>query len=234
MKTLPKLTPSPTGSKERLPDNERLALSIGIGVAVVFALFFGLMMVALEYPSAPTDPDAQTPIIQPDFPRHLVDFSLIDQSGRAFTRKDLAGKIVVVNFVFTSCSAVCPYVNAQMEKVQKLTAAQSDVRLLSLTMDPADDTAPVLAKYGQGFGQDPSRWSFLTGSETEMQRLVGASFLPPDTTGEFGYMPGNFAHTQRIALVDAKGRLVEYFDGLNQESGDAVVTAISKLRKLSP
>jgi protein SCO1/2 len=220
--------------KERLRHNERLALTIGIGVALVLAFFFGLMMFALQRSSTTSDPDAQTPVIPPDYPRRLVEFSLIDQYGRACTRQDLEGKIVVVNFVFTSCAAVCPYVNAQMEKIQQLTAGQSDVRLLSLTMDPADDTAPVLARYGRSFGQDPSRWSFLTGDEAEMHRLVGASFLPPDTTGEFGYMPGNFAHTQRIALVDARGRLVEYFDGLNQNSGDAVVAAIAKLRKPVP
>jgi cytochrome oxidase Cu insertion factor (SCO1/SenC/PrrC family) len=91
-----------------------------------------------------------------------------------------------------------------------------------------------LARYGQNYGQDARRWSFLTGDETEMHRLVGSSFLPPDTTGEFGYMPGNFAHTQRIALMDAKGHLVDYFDGLNQDAGDAVVAAIANLRKSSP
>ena len=164
----------------------------------------------------------------------MVDFSLIDQSGHAFTRSDLEGKIVVVNFVFTSCAAVCPYVNAQMEEIQKLTATQPNVKLLSLSMDPVDDTAPVLARYGQTFGEDANRWSFLTGDEAEMHRLVGASFLPPDTTGEFAYMPGNFAHTQRIALVDAKGRLVEYFDGLNQNAADAVVKEVTKLETTSP
>ena len=108
-----------------------------------------------------------------------------------------------------------------------------NVRLISLTMDPVDDTPQVLAKYGQSYGQDTGRWSFLTGDETEMHRLVGVSFLPPDTTGEFAYMPGNFAHTQRIALMDAKGHLVEYFDGLNQEAGNAVAEAIAKMKVAS-
>ena len=234
MKVVTESKASRGGANERLPANERLALTIGLGAAFVLALFFGLMMIAFNRTSAAPDPDAQTPVIQPDYPRHLVDFSLVDQAGHSFTRQDVAGKIVVVNFIFTSCAAVCPYVNAQMEKVQRLTAGQPDVRLLSLTMDPADDTPPVLAHYGQSYGQDVSRWSLLTGDETEMHRLVGASFLPPDTTGEFGYMPGNFAHTQRIALVDRQGHLVEYFDGLNQNAGDAVVKAIANLKKSSP
>ena len=233
MKTIPKHKAPEARPKERLLDNERVAISIGVGAALMLALFFALMMFALQHSSTPSDPDAQTPVIKPDYPRHLIDFSLMDQSGQAFTRQQLDGKIVVVSFVFTSCAAVCPYVNAQMEKVQQLTAGRSDVRLISLTMDPVDDTPQVLAKYGQSYGQDPSRWSFLTGDETEMHRLVGVSFLPPDTTGEFAYMPGNFAHTQRIALMDAKGHLVEYFDGLNQEAGNAVAEAIAKMKVAS-
>jgi len=233
VKTIPKHKAPEARPKERLLDNERVAISIGVGAALMLALFFALMMFALQHSSTPSDPDAQTPVIKPDYPRHLIDFSLMDQSGQAFTRQQLDGKIVVVSFVFTSCAAVCPYVNAQMEKVQQLTAGRSDVRLISLTMDPVDDTPQVLAKYGQSYGQDPSRWSFLTGDETEMHRLVGVSFLPPDTTGEFAYMPGNFAHTQRIALMDAKGHLVEYFDGLNQEAGNAVAEAIAKMKVAS-
>jgi protein SCO1/2 len=230
---MPRINTSQALPKKRLSSNERLAVSIGIGASLVFALLLGLTMFALLHSSTPSDPDAQTPVIKPDYPRRLVDFSLVDQSGHAFTRQELTGKIVVVSFVFTTCSAVCPYVNAQMEKIQQLTAGQPDVKLVSLTMDPVDDTAPVLARYGRTYGQDVTRWSFLTGNEAEMYRLVGASFLPPDTTGEFGYMPGNFAHTQRIALVDTRGHLVEYFDGLNQEAGEAVVQAIAKLRQIS-
>jgi protein SCO1/2 len=218
-------------SKERLPANERLVLSLGLGVSLLFALLFGLMMFALQHPSPPFDPDAQTLVIEPDYPRHLVDFSLIDQAGRPFTRKDLDGRIVVVDFIFTSCAAVCPYVNAQMAKIQQLTAGQPDVKLLSLTMDPVDDTAPVLARYARTYGQDATRWSFLTGDQAEMYRLVGASFLPPDLSGEFAYMPGNFAHTQRIALLNTKGDLVAYFDGLNQQAGDSVVEEIKKLKE---
>jgi protein SCO1/2 len=220
--------------KESLPGRERFILAMGLSLAVLVMLFFGLLMFSLQNIPAAPDPDAESPVIQPDYPRQLVDFSLTDQSGHAFTRKNLDGKIVVVDFIFTSCAVVCPYVNAQMEKIQQSTAGDPEVRLISITMDPIDDTAPILAHYGRTFNEDESRWSFLTGYQSEIRRLVGISFLPPDTTGEFSYMPGNFAHTQRIALVDTKGRLVEYFDGLNQNAADAVAQEIAKLRNPQP
>ena len=228
---MPEVATPPKPKKERLPANERLALTLGLGLILFFTLGMGLMMLGLRHTGPAADPDAKTPVIAPDFPRRLVDFSLIDQTGRPVTRQDLAGKIVVVNFVFTTCAVVCPYVNGQMQRIQQLTAQQPDVRLVSLALDPVDDTAPVLANYGKRYGEDAGRWSMLTGDTTEMRRFVGTSFLPPDTTGEFSYMPGNFAHSQRIVLIDSQGHVVKYFDGLNQQAAEAVVAEIAKLRK---
>jgi protein SCO1 len=226
-----KVATSKKQNKERLPDSERIVLSIGLGLALVFTLGLGLLMFALNHYGGTPEPDSEALDIAPDYPRYLIDFSLIDQSGRTFIRKDLNGKIVVVNFLFTSCSVVCPYVNAQMERIQALTTGQPDVRLVSLTVDPVDDTVPVLKEYSARFDAEPSRWSFLTGDEAAMHRLIGISFLAPDTTSQYAYMPGNFAHTERIALVDAKGHIVKYFDGLNLGAADAVFAEIKKLKE---
>jgi cytochrome oxidase Cu insertion factor (SCO1/SenC/PrrC family) len=210
-----------------LDERDKRLIGYGLGGSIIFGL--GLMMLELQrYDVSTQDPDAQTPVIAPDYPRHLVDFSLTDESGRPVTRVDLQNQIVVVDFIFTSCTVTCPYVNAQMKKIQDATAGQP-VRLLSLTLDPVDDTVPVLARYSSAFGADPTRWSFLTGDETTIHNFVETSFLPPDTTGQFSYMPGNFAHVQRIVLVDKAGRIVSYFDGLNQEAANTVIEQIKKL-----
>jgi protein SCO1 len=173
-------------------------------------------------------------IIPPDHPRHLINFSLVDQNGREVTRQSFKNKIVVVNFLFTSCSVVCPYVTDQMAQIQQQTAQEKDVLLLSLTVDPADDTVAVLSKYAQKAGADPSRWFFVTGNEAVMQNLIGTSFLPHDTDTNFASMPGNFANSQRIVLVDTNGQIVKYFDGLNLDAAHAVVQEIKKLRKSAP
>jgi protein SCO1/2 len=225
-----KVAPPKKQKKERVPDNERILLSIGLGLTVLFALCFGAIKFAFNQPGSVLDPDAEALIIKPTYPRQLVDFSLTDQAGHQVTRGDLNGRFVVVSFVFTSCSVVCPYVNAQMSKIQQLTSGQRDVKLVSLTLDPVDDTVPVLAKYGHDFGQDAQRWSFLTGDESAMRSLIGTSFLSLDTSTQFASMPGNFANSQRIVLVDPQGSIVEYFDGLNQGAADTVVREIKKLR----
>jgi cytochrome oxidase Cu insertion factor (SCO1/SenC/PrrC family) len=212
-----------------LDERDKRLIAWALGGTLLFALALGAMMIGLTRADLPVaDPDANTPVIAPDYQRQLTDFSLTDQAGHSVTRADLAGKIVVVDFIFTSCSVTCPYVNAQMEKIQRATEGKP-VRLLSITLDPADDSAPVLARYAPEFNADPARWSFLTGDKGVIHDLVGTSFLTPDTTGEFAYMPGNFAHVQRIVLVDPSGKVVSYFDGLNQNAADAVLAQIQKL-----
>ena len=174
---------------------------------------------------------ANTTGIPPDHPRQLVDFALTDRTGRTVTRAELAGKILVVDFLFTSCSLTCPAVNRQMAEIQRLTTGQADVRLVSLTVDPRSDTVPVLAEYGQRFGADTNRWLLLTGEKKVLHELIAKSFLAQDADDPFNYMPGNFSHTERIALVDAGGQVQAYFDGLRDDAAQAVVAEIARLKK---
>jgi cytochrome oxidase Cu insertion factor (SCO1/SenC/PrrC family) len=117
-----------------------------------------------------------------------------------------------------------------MAQIQQLTTNQPDIKLVSITVDPRDDTPTVLQKYGQTFGADTNRWLFLTGQKTVLYDLIGKSFLAQDLNDPFGYMPGNFSHTERIAIVDSHGHLQGYFDGLNQNTAGAVVDEITKIR----
>ncbi len=162
--------------------------------------------------------------------RWLVDFALTGASGRPVTRAELAGKILVVSFLFTSCSLTCPEVTRHMAEIQRLTATHADVRLLSLTVDPRSDTPPVLAQWGARFGADTNRWYFLTGSKTVLHGLIAQSFLAPDDGNPFNSMPGHFTGTERIAVVDRHGRTRRYFDGLRAETPAAVVAEIARLR----
>jgi protein SCO1/2 len=172
-----------------------------------------------------------TLIINPDKPRRLENFSLTDSAGRNVARAELDGKILAVSFLFTSCSLTCPEVTRRMTEIQQLTARASDVRLLSLTLDPRSDTPPVLAKWGARFGVDINRWLLLTGDKAQLQWLVGTCFLATETNNPFNSMPGNFAGTERIAVVDKHGNVRCFFDGLRTETPAAVVAEIEKLQK---
>ena len=168
--------------------------------------------------------------ILPDKVTTLGEFSLTDESGRAVTRAELDGKILVVSFLFTSCSLTCPEVTKRMAEIQRLTANDAVVRLVSLTVDPRTDTPPVLAKWGARFGANTNRWRFLTGDKTVLHGLIAKSFLAQDNGDPFNSMPGNFTGTERIAVVDRHGRTRIYFDGLRPETAATVVKEIARLR----
>lgn len=168
--------------------------------------------------------------ILPDKARTLGKFILTNEIGQTITRAELEGKILVVSFLFTSCSLTCPEVTKRMAEIQRLTATEADVRLVSLTVDPRSDTPPVLAKWGARFGADTNRWLFLTGDKTTLHGLIAKSFLAQDNGDPFNSMPGNFTGTERIAVVDKLGRTRVYFDGLRPETASAVVAEIAQLR----
>jgi protein SCO1/2 len=223
------------------PDKQQNGERLFVIVAVVMCLILGtgfcaLLFVLNDRGQSPDDssaanlPDSKPAFIQPDHPRSLVDFTLTDSSGHAVTRANLDGKILVVDFLLTSCSLTCPVVNTQMAQIQQLTTNQPDIKLVSITVDPRDDTPTVLQKYGARFGADTNRWLFLTGQKASLYNLIGKSFLAQDLNDPFNNMPGNFSHTERIAVMDAHGNLRGYFDGLNQNTAGAVVEEIAKLR----
>jgi len=166
----------------------------------------------------------------PDHSRHLVEFNLTDRSGRSVTRADLAGKFLVVNLVFTSCSLSCRAVNDRMEEIQRLVADASDVRLVSLTVDPRSDTPSVLARFADGYHADTNRWLFLTGDKAELYRVIETSFISKSPELE-GLIPGGFSGTDRIMLVDPQGDVWASFDGLKRKAASAVVAELEGRRK---
>jgi len=202
---------------------ERLFLGIVVALALVAGAGSWLAVLALGH-------HEKLQSLPVDHPRQLIDFSLTDRTGRTVTRAELQGKILVVSFLFTSCSLTCPEVSRRMAEIQRLTAGQDDVRLVSFTVDPRTDTVPTLAKFGGKYGADTNRWLLLTGSKTVLYNLIGTSFLPQDKTDPFNSMPGNFTGTERIALVDKAGRTRGFFDGLNVATPAAVVANINHLR----
>ena len=165
-----------------------------------------------------------------DHPRQLIPFALTERSGRPVTDADVAGKILVVNFVFTSCSLSCRAVNDRMAEIQGLIGEAKDVQLLSLSIDPRSDTPAVLTAFADSFGADSNRWLFLTGEKPQLYGLIETSFIPSSPELESS-IPGGFANTDRIMLVDPHGQVCASFNGLQRDAAKAVVTEIDNLRQ---
>ena len=176
--------PSENREPIEVPDRIRAGETLGTGLTkheIVWTLAMGLAIAAAAAVIACVAGKREKAALSsspPDHPRHLIEFNLTDRSGRSVTQADLAGRFLVVNFVFTSCSLSCRAVNDRMEEIQRLVADAADVRLVSLTVDPRTDTPPVLAKFANSFHADSHRWLFLTGDKAELYHLLETSFIP--------------------------------------------------------
>jgi protein SCO1 len=97
----------------------------------------------------------------------VADASLQNQDGRTVhLRNDVIGdRIVVVDFVYTTCTTICPVLSAAMAQVQSRLGERSgrDVALVSISVDPARDTPAALKAYGAKFGVRDG-WTLLTGA----------------------------------------------------------------------
>jgi protein SCO1 len=144
----------------------------------------------------------------------VPEFSLTERSGKTVTRQDLAGRVWIADFIFTNCGGTCPLMSEEMRKLQD--ALPPETRLVSFTVDPARDTAEVLARYAQKFGADEDRWWFLTGDKQTLYDLSIKGFkLALDETGGTPTEP--ITHSTRFVLVDRSGMIRGYYGGTEDE-----------------
>jgi len=108
---------------------------------------------------------------------YFPNVELITQDGesRRFFDDLIEDKIVLINFIYTTCVDVCPMETAQLVQVQKVLGDRlgQDVFFYSITIDPDHDTPEVLKEYKEMFG---ARWTFLTGNDddiTELRKKLG-------------------------------------------------------------
>lgn len=105
----------------------------------------------------------------------IPDIDVIDQNGRAlhFHRDLVKGRVVAMNFIFTSCTTVCSPMGANFAALQKLLGDRTDVALISVSIDPLNDTPARLKAWSARFNARPG-WTLVTGSQHDVERLVRA------------------------------------------------------------
>lgn len=149
--------------------------------------------------------------------RPAAGFTLTDQDGRRVSLQDFRGKAVLVSFIFTHCPAACPLTTAKLASVHHELKGK-DLHILSITIDPAHDTPAVLKRYGEEWrGMDFRTWSFLTGTEDEINNVLVDYQISVNKGAKRG--PGGEVlslylvdHGTKTYLIDRKGRArVEYW-----------------------
>ena len=155
----------------------------------------------------------------------LGSFHLTERSGRAVTDLDLTGDVWVADFIFTRCPSSCPRITSVMKGLQGRLQG-TNVRLVSISVDPEFDTPEVLTRYAKTFDADPDRWWFLTGKESEIYELILKRFhisvaKAEESAAKLGAEA--VAHSDRLALVDRGNIVIGVFDSADAKEVDDLI-----------
>lgn len=141
----------------------------------------------------------------------LAPFSFTDQLGNTVTEKDIAGKIVVADFFFTTCRTICPKMTMQLVRVQYAYRNDPELMILSHTVDPENDSVPVLAVYAKKHSADYRKWKFLTGDKKSLYDMARHSYMVTAMEGDGG--THDFIHSEFLVLIDKEKRIRGFYDG---------------------
>jgi protein SCO1 len=176
----------------------------------------------------PQAPPAAAPEAGEKVEIEIPDVPLFDQDGKQvrFYSDLVRGKTVMINFIFTSCTTICPPMGATFGKVQQLLGdrAGRDVHLISVSVDPATDSPPRLKEWGKKFGAGPG-WTLVTGErETVIQLLKALGVYTPNINDHTPLvLAGNDPRREwtRAYGLAAPAKLVELIDGLTSPAAAA-------------
>lgn len=165
----------------------------------------------------------------------VPDVMVVDQNNRTlhFYRDLVQGKTVAINFIFTTCTTICPPMTANFASVQKkmMERGAKDLHLISVSVDPENDTPAKLKSYAAMFNAQPG-WTFVTGSRSELEQLWNA----------FSITAGNkLDHSPTVAIgneprhewtfvsgLNSPEKLAKVIDSVLEESGPAVAVSAAK------
>lgn len=158
-------------------------------------------------------------------------FQLVNQNGQPYGSAQLAGKIWIADFIFTSCPGPCPMISARMSELQK-PLEKTDVHLVSFTVDPEKDTPEILRGYAEKLQAKPQRWDFLTGPKSALYNLSHDGFKLAVSDGrEEAGVP---VHSTRMVLVDRRGVIRGYYEATEADAITKLLADTSHLLREQP
>lgn len=138
----------------------------------------------------------------------ITEFTLTERSGRSFHSTELDGEVCIASFFFATCPGRCMQQNHKVAQLQR-EFLDRGIRLVSITVDPANDTPSQLVTYANGFAADPEQWLFLTGEMDSIRRIGKDIFNVPLET---------YTHTEKLFAIDRDGHIRGRYSWQDDES----------------
>lgn len=158
----------------------------------------------------------------------IRNFELTNQLGKKVSLEDLKGKVLLVDFFFTSCTSICPTLTNSLKKIQQAYVKNDTLlQLLSFTVDPVRDSSERLRWYANKHDINPDNWWLLTGDKKEIYDIARHEFFVTVTEGDGG--EDDFIHTEKLVLIDKNGHIRGYYNGLDSNAVRQCATDIAVL-----
>ncbi|MBL0055059.1 MAG: SCO family protein [Chitinophagaceae bacterium] len=205
----------------------------------IYVIFFAVLLAGF-YLLLPKEmlKKASLPVLNAQVPA----FNFTDQNGKAFSEKNVEGKVYVAEFFFTTCKGICPKMNANMRRVFDAYKDEPEFMIVSHTCMPETDSVPLLKAYETRmiysdlvkntdgsfkFSSDSTandkqqtankNWTFVTGDKASLYQMARQGYLidnnKPDSLQNIN---DQFIHTQFFALLDKNRRVRGIYDGLQE------------------
>lgn len=145
--------------------------------------------------------------------KEAPNFSGVNFDGSKFSSEELKGKIWLTSFMFTSCGDICPKLNSQLSALYGEFKDYSDLKFVSISVDPDNDTQEILKKYAERYGAKPNKWAFLRLPIDTVKNLSLEGF-------RIASLNAPLDHSKRIVLIDKAGKIRGYYDGLDSQDVD--------------
>jgi len=188
--------------------NTRIKIYIAVAVFLLVTYFLNYVGTENELPEIGMVPE----------------FEFVNSEQETITLNNLKGKVWVADFIFTTCTMACPMMTGNMNIIHKKYKKNDDVRLVSISVYPEYDTPEVLTKYASQYDANTSRWYFLTGEESTVKRVIKDGF-------KIGDYEDIIFHSEKFALVDKKGMIRAYYNGMKTEDMKKLKKDINSLLK---
>lgn len=164
----------------------------------------------------------------------ISDFSFVNQNNIEVTYEDFKDNIYITNFFFTSCPTICPVMTKNMAYVQKKLNVYPNIKFLSHTVDPLNDTPDKLLSYINDLKLknvyiNLDNWDFVTGDKEKIYKIAESYFV---NVAADSLAPGGFLHSEYFVLIDKEGRIRSGIDKNNNVVGVYDGTNDSQMKDL--
>ncbi|WP_028399988.1 SCO family protein [Ectobacillus panaciterrae] len=160
----------------------------------------------------------------------IESFTFTDQNHKAFGTKNLQNKVWVADFIFTSCTTVCPPMTANMARLQNMLTKEgiTDVEFVSFSVDPTVDTPEKLKEFIGKYDMNATKWHFLTGySQEKISSFAQKNFKTlvnkPASTDQV-------VHGTSLYVIDKSGHVVKSYSAVQNTPYEEIIKDIKTIR----